>query len=426
MAGLAFKAPGSLINGVELRQTEPSFTHQLLVHSPMQGGGLIPVSKFRMLPEKEDNNSSGWNSMTSGKTQENDDQWEDQLLDQQDQLGKEMEEARQMISILQALLLNGSLPEDEQEGSFPLSEQGACSEEQLVIIKGRLDQSMEECQELKKELLKYKQESRNLQGVKDALQQRMVQQESSILQLKQELLRMSMAKDELFSQNLDLQRKIEERSRLLGEFKRELGQKDRMLQQHQAKLEEAVRKLAEASHIKTDDLQIVRDSLRSLRNNFSNHDPQHHTIDTLEQGIASLLERMHIAEIQGRGASKPPVKPSMNRGFSTERESWSPNTKAHRSHASPGSSSTAYTKVVYFTDRSLVPFMVNIPKRLGEVALKDFKEAIDREGNYRYHFKALDPEFGTVKEELFHDHDIVPGWEGKIVGWVEEDPGDGR
>ncbi|XP_042199854.1 dixin isoform X5 [Callorhinchus milii] len=374
----------------------------------------------------EDNNSSGWNSMTSGKTQENDDQWEDQLLDQQDQLGKEMEEARQMISILQALLLNGSLPEDEQEGSFPLSEQGACSEEQLVIIKGRLDQSMEECQELKKELLKYKQESRNLQGVKDALQQRMVQQESSILQLKQELLRMSMAKDELFSQNLDLQRKIEERSRLLGEFKRELGQKDRMLQQHQAKLEEAVRKLAEASHIKTDDLQIVRDSLRSLRNNFSNHDPQHHTIDTLEQGIASLLERMHIAEIQGRGASKPPVKPSMNRGFSTERESWSPNTKAHRSHASPGSSSTAYTKVVYFTDRSLVPFMVNIPKRLGEVALKDFKEAIDREGNYRYHFKALDPEFGTVKEELFHDHDIVPGWEGKIVGWVEEDPGDGR
>uniref|UniRef100_A0A4W3J704 DIX domain containing 1a n=1 Tax=Callorhinchus milii TaxID=7868 RepID=A0A4W3J704_CALMI len=386
--------------------------------------------------------------MTSGKTQENDDQWEDQLLDQQDQLGKEMEEARQMISILQALLLNGSLPEDEQEGSFPLSEQGACSEEQLVIIKGRLDQSMEECQELKKELLKYKQESRNLQGVKDALQQRMVQQESSILQLKQELLRMSMAKDELFSQNLDLQRKIEERSRLLGEFKRELGQKDRMLQQHQAKLEEAVRKLAEASHIKvhrdaslarqnlahlalpwdkgrrTDDLQIVRDSLRSLRNNFSNHDPQHHTIDTLEQGIASLLERMHIAEIQGRGASK--VTPDRIDWFSTERESWSPNTKAHRSHASPGSSSTAYTKVVYFTDRSLVPFMVNIPKRLGEVALKDFKEAIDREGNYRYHFKALDPEFGTVKEELFHDHDIVPGWEGKIVGWVEEDPGDGR
>lgn len=32
----------------------------------------------------------------------------------------------------QALLLNGSLPEDEQEGSFELCEHGACPEEQLV------------------------------------------------------------------------------------------------------------------------------------------------------------------------------------------------------------------------------------------------------------------------------------------------------
>lgn len=38
--------------------------------------------------------------------------------------------------------------------------------------------------------------------------------------------------------------------------------------------------------------------------------------------------------------------------------------------------------------------------RLGEVTLKDVKAAVDREGSYRYHFKALDPEFGTVKEEV--------------------------
>lgn len=81
----------------------------------------------------------------------------------------------------QALLLNGSLPEDEQEGSFELSEHGACPEEQLVrtaldptlpsaapfalpcpcctittlmfciqiIIRSRLDQSVEENQDLK-------------------------------------------------------------------------------------------------------------------------------------------------------------------------------------------------------------------------------------------------------------------------------------
>ena len=38
--------------------------------------------------------------------------------------------------------------------------------------------------------------------------------------------------------------------------------------------------------------------------------------------------------------------------------------------------------------------------RLGEITLGDFKEAIDRPGLFRYHFKALDPEFGTVKEEV--------------------------
>ncbi|XP_048418333.1 dixin-like isoform X4 [Stegostoma tigrinum] len=399
----------------------------------------------------EDSVQSAWMSMNSGKSQVNDKHclWEDQLLDQQDQLGKEMEEARKMISILQGLLLNGSLPEDEQEGSFPLCEQGASAEEQLVIIKSRLDLSMDECKEMKRELLKYKQETRNLQGVKDALQHRMAQQESSILQLKQELLRASMAKDELLSENLDLQRKTEERNRLLGEFKRELGQKDRLFQQQQAKLDDTLRKLTEATHLKndlqkdlerkdlllqqllnrdeeeTEDLQVVRDSLRSLRSSFAGHDPQHHTIDTLEQGIASLLERMHVAETQGRVGNKTPVKHLGRREANVERESWPSNSNLH-SHNNPGPSSPVCTKVLYFTDRTLVPFMVNIPKRLGEVTLKDFKAAIDREGNYRYHFKALDPEFGTVKEELFHDDDIVPGWEGKIVAWVEESHGDSR
>ena len=38
--------------------------------------------------------------------------------------------------------------------------------------------------------------------------------------------------------------------------------------------------------------------------------------------------------------------------------------------------------------------------RLGEITLADFKKVFDRPGPYRYHFKALDPEFGTVKEEV--------------------------
>ncbi|XP_040141132.2 dixin isoform X5 [Ictidomys tridecemlineatus] len=373
--------------------------------------------------------------------------WEEQLLEQQEHLEKEMEEAKKMISGLQALLLNGSLPEDEQERPLALCEPGANPEEQLVIIQSRLDQSMVENQDLKKELLKCKQEARNLQGIKDALQQRLTQQDTAVLQLKQELLRANMDKDELQNQNVDLQRKLDERNRLLGEYKKELGQKDRLLQQHQVKLEEALRKLSDASHQQVDlerelehkdvllahcmkrevdetsDLQLVRDALRSLRNSFSGHDPQHHTIDSLEQGISSLMERLHVMETQKKQERKIWSKSPRMQAGSEYRESWPPNSKLPHSQSSPAVSSTC-TKVLYFTDRSLTPFMVNIPKRLGEVTLKDFKAAIDREGNHRYHFKALDPEFGTVKEEVFHDDDAIPGWEGKIVAWVEEDHGE--
>ncbi|CAN2390170.1 Dixin isoform X1, partial [Pristimantis euphronides] len=382
--------------------------------------------------------------------------WEDHLLEQQDHLEKEMEEAKKMISGLQALLLNGSLPEDEQESLSCLREDESCPEEQLVIIKSRLDQSMSENQSLKKDLQSCKQENRNLQGIKDALQQRTAQQESAVLQLKQELLRSNMDKDELHNQSVDLQRKLEERNQFMAEYKKEITQKDWLIQQIQAKLDDAHRKLSEANYQKNDlqkeldnrkvllqqflsreddqvssyishpsqtngfvqtsgkgptrdpapqrtanDLQLVRDALRSLRNSFSGHDPQHHTIDSLEQGIASLMDRLHAIENQRRQDRKARGRLSGNKELIEYRDSWPPNSKMPHSQSAPVmGGSNSCTKVLYFTDRSLTPFMVNIPKRLGEVTLRDFKIAIDREGNHRYHFKALDPEFGTVKEEV--------------------------
>ncbi|XP_059273113.1 dixin isoform X5 [Mustela nigripes] len=437
---------------------------------------MIPAEGIENRTEETDSPlSRDWRPGSPGTYLET--SWEEQLLEQQEHLEKEMEEAKKMISGLQALLLNGSLPEDEQERPLALLQPGVNPEEQLIIIQSRLDQSMEENQDLKKELLKCKQEARNLQGIKDALQQRLTQQDTSVLQLKQELLRANMDRDELHNQNVDLQRKLEERNRLLGEYKKELGQKERLLQQHQAKLEEALRKLSEASyqqvdlereleqkdvllahcmkreadevtsynshnsqsngfllpvagkgaasvtHKGTSDLQLVRDALRSLRGSFSGHDPQHHTIDSLEQGLSSLMERLHAMETQKKPDRRVRGKSPRTQACSEYRESWPPNSRLPHSQSSPAVSSTC-TKVLYFTDRSLTPFMVNIPKRLGEVTLKDFKAAIDREGNHRYHFKALDPEFGTVKEEVFHDDDAIPGWEGKIVAWVEEDHGE--
>ncbi|KAF6103007.1 DIX domain containing 1 [Phyllostomus discolor] len=348
--------------------------------------------------------------------------WEEQLLEQQEHLEKEMEEAKKMISGLQALLLNGSLPEDEQERPLALCEPGVNPEEQLIIIQSRLDQSMEENQDLKKDLLKCKQEARNLQGIKDALQQRLTQQDTSVLQLKQELLRANMDKDELHNQNVDLQRKLDERNQLLGEYK-VTNYNSHNFQSNGFLPPVAGKGAASITHRGTSDLQLVRDALRSLRNSFSGHDPQHHTIDSLEQGISSLMERLHVMETQKKQERRVRGRSPRAQAGSEYQESSPPNSKLPHSQSSPTVSSTC-TKVLYFTDRSLTPFMVNIPKRLGEVTLKDFKAAIDRDGNHRYHFKALDPEFGTVKEEVFHDDDAIPGWEGKIVAWVEEDHGE--
>lgn len=47
-----------------------------------------------------------------------------------------------------------------------------------------------------------------------------------------------------------------------------------------------------------EEVQLLRDALRSLRNNFRDHDPQHHTLDTLEQGIVSLIDRLHVLHTQ--------------------------------------------------------------------------------------------------------------------------------
>ncbi|XP_028976849.1 dixin isoform X2 [Esox lucius] len=382
---------------------------------------------------------------SSSKTHTSEDAW---AISMTGSLEREMQETRRMVSALQALLLHGSLPEDEQEEfSLTLGEDNA--QQQLVVIRSCLDQSMEETQELKRELLRCKQELRNLQGVKDAQQQRLCVQEECVLQLKQELLRAGMNQDQLTSISAELQRKLEDRNRMLNECKKELGQKDKLLQQQKHKLEEnqqqkAVlqRELESKDNILkemmnhhgdqsrphltghtqqppglsslsgAEELQLVRSALRSLRGVFRDQDPQQHTLDTLEQGIASLTDRLtHTHQERSKSSGHC-------RTTHTQHQSWPPSKVAP---SSSSLSSSGSTKVLYFTDHSHTPCMIHISKRLGEVTLRDIKTALDRDDHYRFHFKALDPEFGTVKEEVFEDEAVVPGWEGKIVAWVEED-----
>ena len=65
-----------------------------------------------------------------------------------------------------------------------------------------------------------------------------------------------------------------------------------------------------------------------------------------------------------------------------------------------GGSHNVATKVVYFTPRSVTPFMTSINKSVGKITLRDFKSLFDRPGFFRYHVKTMDKEFGMVKEEV--------------------------
>ncbi|KAJ3590351.1 hypothetical protein NHX12_008303 [Muraenolepis orangiensis] len=308
--------------------------------------------------------------------------WEEQLETHQEQLEKEMQEARRMVYRLQ-----GSLPEEDQSGSLSFGDSRGNPEQQLVVIRSRLDQSTEETLDLKRELLRHKQEARHIQAIKDALQQRMAVQEDAVLHLKQELLRTNMTREELEGENTELKRKLSERDKFTSEYEQQLGKKERLLHQ----------KLDDSQHIKSRDvsrtrslrtenggyggnlvpltspplfqhtapgeeLQLVREALRSLRDNFSGHDPLHHTLDTLEQGVASLMDRLHSLDSQRRQDKGVEYRSPGRRANSTDRDSWPPSKIAH-SHSSPGLNSVVCTKVLYFTDRSLTPFLINIPKR---------------------------------------------------------------
>uniref|UniRef100_A0A3P9JD85 DIX domain-containing protein n=1 Tax=Oryzias latipes TaxID=8090 RepID=A0A3P9JD85_ORYLA len=323
-------------------------------------------------------------------------EWEKSLSES---LEKEVQEARSMVSTLQVGAVWWLY------SSF--------HKHRLVVVRSHLDQSMEEVRELKRELLRCKQEVRNLQAVKDAQQQRLCTQEALILQMKQELLRASMLKEELDKLLQQLKQKLEE-SRKLQVCCLKVNCYIHVSFDEQLCFLQQTELQKQLEH--KEEVQLMQDALRSLRNKFLDHDPQQHTLDTLEQGIVSLMDRLHALHTH-RERGKSPRRKDQH----THLDSW-PSTKTFKSH----NGSTSSTKILYFTGKSMTPSMINIPKRLGEVTLRDVKAAVDREGNYRYHFKALDPEFGTVKEEVFNDAALVPGWEGKIVAWLEEERGEDR
>ncbi|KAI8518682.1 Dixin [Branchiostoma belcheri] len=406
-----------------------------LVRSPpasMSPQSRPPTQEPDVLPRRDSSDTAqGLSSGDEGSRAS----WQD-LLEQHLDLESQMEEAKDTVVKLQQLLLQG---EEEGEGVRPLLE-GVNPEEQVVLLQSRLDQREVECDHLRKDLSRAKQENINLHGTKVGLQSRLTEQDNSLLEMKNELLRLGFVMEQFEADKAELQRKVDEKNKMLTDLRRQLTEKDRQLDEQQAKLEEAERKLTQANSSKGKDnvsspvyngvptalppgeeLQVVREALRGLRSCFQVNNPQHHTIDTLEQSIATLMERLRFLESQRLIASQKESLANRMKPASPKPQDMalSP-TSRQRSNGVESNGTVQGTKILYFTEKTVTPFMTSISKKLGDITLRDFKEVFDRQGSFRFHFKALDPEFGTVKEEVCQDEDIIPGWEGKIVAWIEE------
>ena len=108
-----------------------------------------------------------------------------------------------------------------------------------------------------------------MEGSKLGLQTRLAEQESNISNLKQTLLRTTLAKQSLESDKKELIRKVEEISE---------------------RSNEDVRRVDKAVY--NEELQVARDAISNLRSSFSDSDPNQHILDTLEQCISVIVEKL--------------------------------------------------------------------------------------------------------------------------------------
>ncbi|XP_067945316.1 dixin-like [Watersipora subatra] len=352
--------------------------------------------------------------------------------------------ARNLLINLQNVLLNGEENLDE-----PLEISENSTHEQLVIYQARLQQTEEQCHKLKEELSRSKQECMQLQGMKQGLHQRLSEQQQEILEMKASKVRADMAdndedeeslRDELTEKTTMLNRmhtELERREKTIAHVESELAAQashsneivkslEAQVKDLQEKLAEKQRKLEKLSDTSSTCTSLSGDSgslsekltskveitasaelasaqaaLEALKKGQPHNHP--HLI-SLESALVSMAA--HLKEAN-KLQSKPTAEVKGHRVF-------------NRATTNPRVDST---KLLCFSSKSVTPSMKTVQKKLGEITLRDFKSVFPagNEGpRLKYEFKSLDPEFGTVKEELTGDNDILPGWEGKVIGWIEE------
>ena len=111
------------------------------------------------------------------------------------------------------------------------------------------------------------------------LQNRLAEQEANISNLKQTLLRVTLSKQSLESEKKELIRKVEE----MCEEREERAAED---------CKKAGQLLPVDKSVYNEELSVARDAIANLRSSFNDSDPNQHILDTLEQCISVIVERM--------------------------------------------------------------------------------------------------------------------------------------
>nr|XP_004227212.1 dixin isoform X2 [Ciona intestinalis] len=317
---------------------------------------------------------------------------------------KELAAIRDITQCLQKVLL-------EEIPGQPL--EGHDADEQSVIIQARLDQAIVDKVNLEEENHIARQENRKLTSEKSALEQRFLQQEEELLSIRQQLLQSNLSRDKLQSEKAELIAELTETRRNQDELRTKCRDHERTLErmeneaiQNKINHSREIRKLDKEIHL------ARQESYNGQINDSVFHDKPFIGSPNGKSPGSPFLNRSKGSPLLGRSPTpNTPGSPILSRRSPLSRNHPSRRRKTMENHV---------TRVLYFTDRDMTPCMTSISKRVGDITLGEFKTVIKKEGNYRFIFKALDPELGTVKEEVFHDDDVIPGWEGKIVAWVEE------
>ncbi|CAK8682026.1 unnamed protein product [Clavelina lepadiformis] len=349
-----------------------------------------PASKYRWKNTSGDGSPSSGRSLIAEKTF--------------NEMETELAHVRNLAGTLQKLLV-------EEANGIPV--EGANDLEDNIILRARIGQADSEKQRLEGEIEKLRLECRNLTTEKEVSENRLKQQENEILSLRQELMHCNLDRDKLKSEKAELEVDLQESQSDIERYRLRYHEREAAV----TKLEnELTLYKAEQSRLllrKEDEISHLQMRLKNNANLNDSvfHDPPvrlPHSPGLSPAGRSPVLAR------------RSPGSPILDRRAGEKLSRRSPVTRSHPPRRKK-IIENAQTRILYFTDRDMTPAMTTIPKRVGDITLGDFKASIKKYGNYRFIFKALDPELGTVKEEVFHDDDVIPGWEGKIVAWVEEE-----